>query len=352
MGMKSIFLLCAIAASSASFADGIDLFDVFGSSGRPRSMGSAPYGRRRNRAPSVLEKGYVSEKAAPDSAVAVTNVVEKVVERPVTVTNTVERVVEKPVEVVVERQVTNTVEKIVERPVEVVVEKFVTNTVEVVVEKVVTNTVEKIVRDRDEELRLKAEKERASSRADLLDAKNTDLVERNEELVRKLDAERERRERLERALPKDKRPMTGRPARITSATTYYDRKEGIVLFDSNVHVDDEQYQMWADRAYVFTEGTNDLRRIVAIGHVALTNEARRAYGVKASYYRNGGMVVLYGNDERPAEVRDESKADDQVVKGRKIKFWIDSEQVEVLEADITTPTSGIGNGGFKKALGR
>lgn len=330
--MKSIFLLCAIAASSASFADGIDLFDVFGSSGRPRSMGSAPYGRRRNRAPSVLEKGYVSEKAAPDSAVAVTNVVEKVVERPVTVTNTVERVVEKPVEVVVE--------------------KFVTNTVEVVVEKVVTNTVEKIVRDRDEELRLKAEKERASSRADLLDAKNTDLVERNEELVRKLDAERERRERLERALPKDKRPMTGRPARITSATTYYDRKEGIVLFDSNVHVDDEQYQMWADRAYVFTEGTNDLRRIVAIGHVALTNEARRAYGVKASYYRNGGMVVLYGNDERPAEVRDESKADDQVVKGRKIKFWIDSEQVEVLEADITTPTSGVGNGGFKKALGR
>lgn len=144
----------------------------------------------------------------------------------------------------------------------------------------------------------------------------------------------------------------GRQARITSASTYYDRKEGIIVFDKDVHVDDSQYQLHADRAYVFMNGTNDVRRIVAIGNVALTNETRRAYGAKVSYYKDGGMVVLYGDGDTAAEIRDESKEQDQVVKGRKIKFWIDSEQVEVMEADISAPTSGFDKGGFKKALGR
>lgn len=144
----------------------------------------------------------------------------------------------------------------------------------------------------------------------------------------------------------------GRMARITSATTYYDHKEGIIFFDKDVFVDDSQYQLHADKAYVFLNGTNDVRRIVAIGNVAMTNETRRAYGVKVSYYKDGGMVVLYGGEGQPAEVRDESKEQDQVVKGRKIKFWIDSEQVEVMEADIQAPTSGLNNDSFKNALGR
>ena len=42
---------------------------------------------------------------------------------------------------------------------------------------------------------------------------------------------------------------SGRPARITSATTYYDRKEGIIYFDKDVYVDDEQYQQ-IGRAHV------------------------------------------------------------------------------------------------------
>ena len=144
---------------------------------------------------------------------------------------------------------------------------------------------------------------------------------------------------------------TGRPARITSATTYYDRKEGVIFFDRDVYVDDEQYQLHADRAYVFIEGTNDLRRIVALGNVALTNDLRRAYGTKASYYKKEGLVVLYGNAARPAEVRDESKTEPQVVKGSKIKFWIDSEQVEVIDADISTPVSGA-SGDLKQAIRR
>ena len=149
---------------------------------------------------------------------------------------------------------------------------------------------------------------------------------------------------------KKPRRASTRPARITSATTYYDRKEGIVFFNKNVFVDDEQYQLHADKAYVFMSGTNDVRRIVAIGNVAMTNDTKRAYGAKVSYYRDGGMVVLYSGDGITAEVRDESKSEDQEVRGRKIKFWIDAEQVEVLDADITAPTSGFGKEGLKKAI--
>ena len=144
---------------------------------------------------------------------------------------------------------------------------------------------------------------------------------------------------------------TGGTARITSATTYYDRKEGFAYFSGNVFVDDEKYQLHADRAYVFMSGSNDLHRIVALGHVAMTNETKRAYGAKASYYRDPGMVVLYSGDGVAAEVRDETPKGNQVVRGKKIKFWTNSEQVEVLEAEITAPSAG-GLGVLKDAVRR
>lgn len=130
------------------------------------------------------------------------------------------------------------------------------------------------------------------------------------------------------------------PAKITSASTYYDRKEGFAYFSGKVFVDDGRYQLHADRAYVFMEGTNELKRIVAIGNVALTNENRRAYGAKASYYREPGMVVLYAGEDALAEVREEHPEGPRVVKGKKIKFWTGSEQVEVVEAEISSPTRG------------
>ena len=140
------------------------------------------------------------------------------------------------------------------------------------------------------------------------------------------------------------------PAKITSASTYYDRKEGFAYFSGNVFVDDGKYQLHADRAYVFMDGTNDLKRIVAIGSVAMTNDTKRAYGAKASYYRDPGMVVLYSGDGVPAEVREEHPDGARVVRGKKIKFWTESEQVEVLEAEISSPTKG-GLGELKGKIG-
>ena len=155
------------------------------------------------------------------------------------------------------------------------------------------------------------------------------------------------------ALAKAKAAKAGRQgsAKITSASTYYDRKAGFAYFSGSVFVEDDKYQLHADRAYVFMEGTNELKRIVAIGHVAMTNDVRRAYGAKASYYRDPGMVVLYSGDGASAEVREERPEGPRVVRGKKIKFWTESEQVEVLEAEISSPSRG-GLGELKGKIGK
>ena len=211
---------------------------------------------------------------------------------------------------------------------------------------------------------------------------------------------------VEKPLPKKpkEKKLTGRPAKITSDTTVYNRKEGIASFEGHVHVDDEQYQMHADRVFLFfdidkdsnstnavrrakgtndvhraakgtndvdrvAKGTNDVhkagkgtddmrraagdvRRVVALGHVAMTNDAHRAYGAKATYSKKNGLVVLYSGDGITAEVRDETKAQPQIVRGKRIRFWIDSEQVEVDEADLTGAAPSGGAASLKKALGK
>ena len=94
----------------------------------------------------------------------------------------------------------------------------------------------------------------------------------------------------------------------------------------------------------------DVRRVVAIGNVAMTNDAHRAYGAKATYSKKNGLVVLYSGDGITAEVRDESKEQPQIVRGKRIRFWIDSEQVEVDEADLTGAAPAGGAQSLKKIL--
>lgn len=128
------------------------------------------------------------------------------------------------------------------------------------------------------------------------------------------------------------------PARITSDSTYYDRKEGIVVFKGHVHVDDPDYQMHANRAFLFLSATNSLDRIVAMGSVALTNEMKRAYGERVTYHRQNGLIVLYSGNGNPAIVTEVAEnGTERTVRGKKIRFWINQEQVEVMEADITAP---------------
>ena len=150
---------------------------------------------------------------------------------------------------------------------------------------------------------------------------------------------------------KKKDDVPARDAIITADRTDYDRKEGVVLFDRNVHVDDTQYQMHADRLFLFLEGTNDLKRLVAIGHVAITNEDKRAYCARATFNKKLGRVVMYSSDEITAELREEGKKGSDV-KGEKITFWLDSEQVEVENPVITMPGGLGGQGDMKKMIGK
>ena len=144
-----------------------------------------------------------------------------------------------------------------------------------------------------------------------------------------------------------------RSVRITAERTDYDRKEGVILFDENVFVDDAEYKMHSDRLYVFLDGTNELKRIVAIGNVAITNESRTGSCAKASYWKEAGKIVMYGDGaEVLARLVDDSKRHSEVT-GRKITFWVDSEQVEVEGSTVTLDGAGFGGKeGAKKLLGK
>ena len=151
---------------------------------------------------------------------------------------------------------------------------------------------------------------------------------------------------------KGKKGLSGRAAVITADRTDYDRKEGIILFDRNVYVDDEQYQMHAERLFVFLDGTNDLKRIVALGNVAITNETKAAGCSKAVYTKAASRIVLYGDEQHPAWLRDAGgkKGDASEIKGRRITYWFDSETATV-EGSIVTVPGVKGKGGAKDLLG-
>ena len=174
---------------------------------------------------------------------------------------------------------------------------------------------------------------------------------------------------------KKAKELTGRDAVITAERMDYDRKEGVILFDRNVYIDDEQYQMHADRLFVFLEtnavdkaassgkktsakpaaktsggvagitgGNTTLKRLVAIGHVSITNDARSAYCARATYAKKTGKIVMYGNDEITPWILDPQQSKTPQY-GEKITFWTVSEQVEVEKPVLSGSALGKGKGG-------
>ena len=185
--------------------------------------------------------------------------------------------------------------------------------------------------------------------ADAPAAKVADEAKPDSEVAAKPDVVVEKKAEGEKKDKKEK-PLA-RDAIITAERTDYDRKEGVVLFDRNVFVDDAQYQMHADRLFLFLDGTNDLKRLVAIGNVAITNEDKRAYCARATFNKKLGRVVMYSSDEITAQLHEEGKKGSDV-KGEKITFWLDSEQVEVENPVITMPGGIGGKESMKKILGK
>ena len=145
-----------------------------------------------------------------------------------------------------------------------------------------------------------------------------------------------------------------RTVKVTSDRSSYLRKEGVLAFEGNVAVEDVEFKMNADIVNLFLDGTNDLKRVVAVGNVAVTNGLRSGTCAKATYNRALSRIVMYGDEKAGivARLNDNGKNKSQV-EGRKITFWVDTEQVEVDGSVITVDVAGgDAKEGAKKLFGK
>ncbi len=129
---------------------------------------------------------------------------------------------------------------------------------------------------------------------------------------------------------------------ITASRIEFDNKEGLILFDENVLVDDAQFVMRSDRLLVFTEGTNDVQQIMAVGRVSITNENRTAVCDKAVYTKKDGQIVMIGNARLLQRGKDAAE-----VNGDKITIWLDDERMLVEPGTFVLPPGMMNKGDHK-----
>ena len=129
---------------------------------------------------------------------------------------------------------------------------------------------------------------------------------------------------------------------LSSRRADYDRKEGVIMFEDGVYLDHPEYKFASDRLFAFLQGTNELKRVVALGNVCVTNAGNSGSCDRASYVRSKGRIAMYARDgASPAVLEDSGKGGARNrLEGDKITFWIDSEQVEVENSRISVDAGG------------
>ena len=132
---------------------------------------------------------------------------------------------------------------------------------------------------------------------------------------------------------------------LRSVRADYDHKSGVAMFDGDVEFrgreGKNEYLLTASQAFVFMSGTNDLRRVVALGGVHITSGDREGFCDRAVFTRRDSKVVMFGDGESvSARLVDNSKRRSEV-EGARITFWIDSEQVEVVDSKVTIDAKGL-----------
>ena len=125
------------------------------------------------------------------------------------------------------------------------------------------------------------------------------------------------------------------PARIRSASSDFDRKAGVILFEGDVRVDYESdYTLCADRVFAFLTASNRISRVVALGNVSITNEERVGTCAMATYRQRTCEVEMFGEKGGAKARLVEDGDQESEVQGDRIRFWIDSEQVQVMNSTI------------------
>jgi lipopolysaccharide export system protein LptA len=101
----------------------------------------------------------------------------------------------------------------------------------------------------------------------------------------------------------------------------FDYKDMVAAYDGHVRVVDPRYEMTCDRMLVFLEGTNQIKRIIAVGNVDMTQTDRHATCGRAVYEHTTGQAELTGN---PVVTQGGNR-----LVGTRILIWLNDQRVEV-----------------------
>ena len=132
--------------------------------------------------------------------------------------------------------------------------------------------------------------------------------------------------------------------RIEGRSGDFDIGSGVVMFEGDVVGRSDDFTICAEKFYAFLVGTNELSRIVTVGDVSITNGARVGTCAMATYRRAKGEIEMFGDGKanRLACLK-ETAASMRMLEGTRIRFWVESEQVEVENSRITAEGRGGAN---------
>lgn len=108
------------------------------------------------------------------------------------------------------------------------------------------------------------------------------------------------------------------PITITSNKMDADRKSKLVIFRGNVVAQQKDFTLYSDELYVYYNEGEDVREIIAVGNVKMTQPDRLATGERAVYERVGRKVTLTGNPQ--------VRQGPDTVKGTKIIVFLDEDK--------------------------
>jgi hypothetical protein len=118
------------------------------------------------------------------------------------------------------------------------------------------------------------------------------------------------------------------------------------MFDKNVYIDYDGYQMSSERLFAFISGTNEVTRVVALGSVSVTNGARIGTCEMATYDKRLRRIEMFADSksQKPARLND-TRPDGGTIEGSKITFWTESEEVEIENSRIEVKSGkSVGKG--------
>ncbi len=128
---------------------------------------------------------------------------------------------------------------------------------------------------------------------------------------------------------------------ITADKLVYDGRNHFAELTGHVVVSDPQLKMKSDTVRIDMEGTNQVKTIVATGHVVLTQSDKQAWAGRATYDVPAGKYVL---EENPRVMRGRD-----MMLGDRITFWRDQERMEcypnarlIIQPESARKPGGVG----------